>query len=86
MSHPVPVLCCLLLWKLVARRSCLILRVFILLLLVPSTAENILESVLECATVHVNQSFLLFGVWVTEDGNETQVPRRVSIALHWKRF
>ena len=69
--------CHLLLWKLVvARRSSLIFRVFVLLILIPSTAKDILESVLESTTVHVNQSLLLFGVWVTKDRNETQISRR----------
>lgn len=69
--YPVPVLRRLLLWKLVARWGSLVFGVFILLVLIPSTAENVLESVLERATVHVDQSFFLFRLWVTEDGNET---------------
>lgn len=42
-----------------------------ILVLIPSASEHILESVLECTTVHVNQALFLLGLWMTEHRNKT---------------
>ena len=51
---------------------------FLLLVLIPPTAEYVLESILECATVHVNQALFLLGLGMTKYGNKTQIPINFS--------
>lgn len=58
----------------------LILNLLILVLIPPAT-EHVLESILERTTVHVNQPFLLFGLWMTKHGDKTKIPIDVSTEL-----
>ena len=51
---------------------------FLLLVLIPPTAEYVLKSILECAAVHVNQALFLLGLGMTKHGNKAQIPRNVS--------
>ena len=48
----------------------LLLLDFLLLVLIPPTAEYVLEGILECATVHVNQALFLLGLGMTEHGDK----------------
>lgn len=49
-----------------------------LILSFPAAREHIIQRVLKCAAVHVDQALLFLSLRVANDGNEAQVPSQQS--------
>lgn len=49
-----------------------------LILPFPAAREHIIQRILKCAAVHVDQTLLFLGLRIADDRNEAQVPSQLS--------